>query len=188
MIGADPDPREGVNLFGSVEGIRGMKMDGNPESAVFGPVEWEAKAAPLAGRVYAFVAKTMNYVEEAADVTQETLTRAYRYRHAWDRQRPLLAWMLGIASHEIHRFWKKHRHWDALNVEVPAGAGEGSEQIRMLHQMAARLPGLQREVFFLHYQYGFSVEEMAGILDCPSGTVKRRLWQARDRLRREVMA
>jgi len=45
------------------------------------------------------------------------------------------------------------------------------------------LDPLHRAVLILFYLQGFSIAEIAGILDCPEGTVKRRLHTARKRLR-----
>jgi RNA polymerase sigma-70 factor (ECF subfamily) len=44
----------------------------------------------------------------------------------------------------------------------------------------------QRALIILHYQEGFSIAEMAEILSIPEGTVKSRLYHARNRIRAEM--
>jgi DNA-directed RNA polymerase specialized sigma24 family protein len=46
----------------------------------------------------------------------------------------------------------------------------------------------QRVVVVLHYMSGLSLEEIAEIIDCPVGTVKSRLYYARENLRRRLDA
>ena len=47
----------------------------------------------------------------------------------------------------------------------------------------AHLPPEHRETFLLYHVQGLSVPEVAAILDVPAGTVKSRLFSARQRLR-----
>jgi RNA polymerase sigma-70 factor (ECF subfamily) len=47
----------------------------------------------------------------------------------------------------------------------------------------SRLPIEQRLTLELAYQMGHSLEEIAAITDCPVGTVKARMFHAREKLR-----
>ncbi len=51
-------------------------------------------------------------------------------------------------------------------------------------EAVSRLPERLREPVTLFYINGYSSSEVAGLLDVPSGTVRRRLHEARDHLRR----
>ncbi len=48
----------------------------------------------------------------------------------------------------------------------------------------AELPEQQRAMLALHYIDGMGVAEIARVLNVPAGTVKSRLYYARDRLKR----
>jgi RNA polymerase sigma factor (sigma-70 family) len=50
----------------------------------------------------------------------------------------------------------------------------------------ARLPPVEREILTLFYLQELTVEETAGALSIPPGTVKSRLHRARRLLRREL--
>ena len=60
------------------------------------------------------------------------------------------------------------------------------ERFASLKEAVASLPGKDRAVLSLKYEEGFDIEEIASILDVPSGTVKSRLYHARERLKRVV--
>jgi RNA polymerase sigma-70 factor (ECF subfamily) len=64
-----------------------------------------------------------------------------------------------------------------------AELGETQQQVR---QAISELPFNQRVVIVLHYLSGLSLEEIADILDCPVGTIKSRLYYARENLRRRL--
>jgi RNA polymerase sigma-70 factor (ECF subfamily) len=48
------------------------------------------------------------------------------------------------------------------------------------------LPGDQRAILALHYVEGFGVNEIAAILEIPPGTVKSRLYYARNQLKQII--
>jgi RNA polymerase sigma-70 factor (ECF subfamily) len=51
-----------------------------------------------------------------------------------------------------------------------------------------RLPIEQRLTMELAYRMGHSLEEIAAITDCPVGTVKARMFHAREKLRQSLPA
>ena len=64
--------------------------------------------------------------------------------------------------------------------EGASGAEEGLD----LKGALARLSGRDRAILSLRYEEGFDVAEIGRILDTPEGTVKSRLYYARQRLRK----
>ena len=60
---------------------------------------------------------------------------------------------------------------------------ELEEQAASVRRAVAALPLEQRTVVVLYYMNDLGVEEIAGILDIPEGTVKSRLYYARKSLR-----
>ncbi len=49
-----------------------------------------------------------------------------------------------------------------------------------------KLPGEQRAILSLHYLDGMGVAEIARTLEVPAGTVKSRLYHARNRLKQTL--
>ena len=54
----------------------------------------------------------------------------------------------------------------------------------MLRHAMAKLPEEQRAMLSFHYIDGMGVAEIARVLNVPAGTVKSRLYHARDRLKK----
>ena len=62
-----------------------------------------------------------------------------------------------------------------------------SSGVRDVREVVAALPAPHRAVVVLFYMETLSLEEIAGVLDLPVGTVKSRLHYARERLREMVL-
>ena len=66
---------------------------------------------------------------------------------------------------------------------VSASESESDRNVRLLRHAMAKLPEEQRAMLALHYIDGMGVTEIARVLNVPAGTVKSRLYHARDRLK-----
>ena len=69
------------------------------------------------------------------------------------------------------------------NEANDAAPAEGRDDIAQLRAVLSTLPDEQRAVLSLHYLDGMSVSEIAFSLEIPEGTVKSRLYHARNRLK-----
>jgi RNA polymerase sigma-70 factor (ECF subfamily) len=72
-------------------------------------------------------------------------------------------------------------HLDGFSdaVEPTFSAGDGAA----IHRGLDELEPAHREVLVLHFLEDFAVAEIAGIVKCPEGTVKSRLFHARRAMR-----
>lgn len=61
-----------------------------------------------------------------------------------------------------------------------------NEMITTVREAVDRLPDKMKIAVLLYYMEERSVEEIAGILHIPRGTVKSRLHKAREKLKREL--
>jgi RNA polymerase sigma-70 factor (ECF subfamily) len=82
-------------------------------------------------RVYAFVARRVKSREEAEDVTAEVFQQALAGLGGFEwRGAPFIAWLLGIASHLVARYWKGTQPEvpiDELELEANSGQAEYSQ-------------------------------------------------------------
>jgi len=147
--------------------------------------------------VYAVALAHLTDTQDAEDVVQETFLEAFLHIGTLENPAKLNQWLCSIARHRAINWayrWRRSRelpfqHLDltvditsvtADAVEEAAAKSELRDQVR---QAIASLPVTQREAVVLYYVGGHSQSEVAGILDVPLGTVKRRLHMARRRLR-----
>ena len=141
-------------------------------------------------RIYRLLRCLSGSGETALDLTQQTFARAWQSLASYQGRANLATWLHRIAYHE-YTHWLRIRR-DHLPLEA-AGDIEDLREARgldsiLVSQALTRLPNEQREAFILFYMQEFSVEEVAQMLDVPSGTVKSRLFTARQRLRELLQA
>ena len=129
----------------------------------------------------------------AEDLVQETFLRAIGAIKRFCGQSEVFTWLYGILLN-LHR--KRRRSlWrlcftDSLPeplIEPSESMGEMLDAATVSKLVAAalqRLSANHREVIVLHYYDGLSVDEIAGIVRVGAGTVKSRLYYARESLRR----
>lgn len=74
---------------------------------------------------------------------------------------------------------------DADDAGMAVAADETGTQAEDLRRLLARLPAAQQEVLVLRYLDGWDLAEIARALEIPLGTVKSRIHNALDALRRD---
>ncbi len=146
--------------------------------------------APLAYRVALGVLRNP---AEAEDVAQEALIRAYRKFDRLRDARRFRSWLVRVSfrlaldrSRSARRRELRETHWARPVLRPPVQSVEEIAASRQFEERLARaldeLPDRLRLVILLTAIEGYSVNEAAGLLDVPAGTVKSRLFAARKRL------
>lgn len=97
-------------------------------------------------------------------------------------------WLFQIASHKCadhcRRNHRANRYTEMLRQETPESETPPPHGRRTdINAAFALLSPESRTVLALHYLQDFSLDEMAGILSLPAGTVKSRLFHARKQLK-----
>jgi RNA polymerase sigma-70 factor (ECF subfamily) len=137
--------------------------------------------------------------EKAADdILQECFVRLYTYRNSVDSSRPLKPWLYRVTVNLAYDWSAKAKVGQSLDdvlewltglpgtFSSPDRKTEEKEMMQMVQDVVAGLPTPHRAVIVLFYIEGLSVEEIAGVLELPVGTVKSRLHYARGRLRKAL--
>ncbi|MBL8130220.1 MAG: RNA polymerase sigma factor [Anaerolineae bacterium] len=133
----------------------------------------------------------------AEDIAQDCFLRLHQYARRIDVSLPLAPWLyrvtVNLAYTWISRRQKRRISLDALIDRLTSPLSQGPEQMaekgETKHRVREAIGNLhfnQRVVVVLHYLNSLSLEEIAEILDCPVGTVKSRLYYARENLRRQL--
>jgi RNA polymerase sigma-70 factor (ECF subfamily) len=129
--------------------------------------------------------------EEAEDVTQEALLRAYRFFGGF-RGGDARAWLLQIVRNTCYTWLEKNRPME-LNVEfdeelhlqscvTPETIAIAGDDRERLTRALETLPSGFREVLVLRELEGCSYKEIAAITSLPIGTVMSSLSRARRQL------
>jgi len=139
--------------------------------------------------------------QDAEDVTQEAIVRAFRFFDGFNGDNPR-AWLLTVVRNSAYTFMQQNRarelgtEFDEVLHSEPASNGRSSEtpevlilrsaQQRLLNQAVEALPVEFREVFVLREMEGLSYKEIADVARIPIGTVMSRLSRARRQLQAAV--
>lgn len=121
---------------------------------------------------------------DAEDVFQETFLRLYLDGTSFADAEHLKAWLLQVTvnvCHDLHRSaWNRHRA--DLSEDIPFETQEDSA----LWIAVAGLPQKYRDVIHLHYQEGYSTEEIGIILNRKTSTVRTQMCRARELLKTKL--
>jgi len=136
-------------------------------------------------RVYGLLRSLTNHREVAEDLTQQAFARAWQALASYRGEARLSTWLCRIAYHEFTHWRRDRREFAALDTiaNLPDSKAIVGLQTVLFSRALDRLTDDLRETFLLHYQHELDVKEVAIILEVPAGTVKSRLFTARNRLR-----
>jgi RNA polymerase sigma factor RpoE len=152
-------------------------------------------------RIYATVYHMTSNHEDANDLTQETFIKAYRALKSFKGDSSFYTWVYRIAINKTINFLKQRKnrvHMSLNDLDFQAehdpdlvalvsdktprrdlGLVELQEKLNAAMQ---KLSEVHRMVVTLHDVQGLSHDEIAEIMDCNVGTVRSRLFYARQQL------
>jgi RNA polymerase sigma-70 factor (ECF subfamily) len=136
----------------------------------------------------AFARTLCHDAEQAEDLAQEALLKAWQCRNQFQPGTNLRAWLATILRNRFYSLGRR-RKWQAdydqeiiERTLVAPDDPEATVELEDVRRALAMLPDFQREALILVGAGGMSYEEVAQIANCPLGTVKSRVRRARDEL------
>ena len=137
--------------------------------------------------------------DAAWDVLQETLLAIVRNLHRLDDPALFRTWAYRIATNKCAD-WTRKQQRDRKLAETVANNGdprslriqeqrdfesanEPNGDVKRLHDAMRELSGDRQTILVMHYLDGMGIAEIAVALDVPAGTVKSRLYHARQQLK-----
>lgn len=167
-------------------------------------VELEQFIAEYGTDIYSFCCCLTNDRQEADDLYQETFLRAIEKHKNLDLSRNPKSYLLSVAVY----LWKNQRRkvgWRRKIADIRTDGLDDAqsdcdetrnnlpeeklirEEMRMtVREAVGRLPDKMKVAVLLYYMEERTIVQIAEILHIPKGTVKSRLHQAREILRREL--
>ncbi len=141
---------------------------------------------------------------EVEDVTQEALIKAYRAIGGFRGESAFYTWLYRIAVNTAKNYLESQgRRPPGSDVEIEGAelieSGEGlrdqatperqmltNEIATTVHRVLEHLPPDLRTAITLREIEGMSYEEIAEVMDCPIGTVRSRIFRAREAIDLEL--
>ena len=136
-----------------------------------------------ASRLKSFLYHAVGSVQAAEDLMQETFIQLWQQPNGFQPDRGTLrAYLYGIARKRAAEWWRTQApQGEEIETEP---AHDQSEVVSALEDALRRLPKEQRMLLWLREVEGQSYSELAEILAIPVGTVRSRLFSAREALRK----
>ena len=123
----------------------------------------------------------------AEDLVQETFLRAWRFLDSLKDEAKAKSWLTTILRRENARKYER-KQLQYSDVEVDSISSEPIEfdarpEVSALHIALKDLHDKHREPLILQVLEGYTLDEIAHMLQLPRGTVATRLYRARLKLR-----
>ena len=174
------------------------------EKAVKGDTKaFEMIVQKYQGTLVNYVGRMVGERELALDLTQDVFLKTYSSLHTYQPQYKFRTWLFRIASNTVIDFWRKKKI-DAVSIDqasrddsVPdlqiqdkdpsvVSTLEISELRKKIEMTLQKIPPALRELFVWRHINGFSYQEMAEITGLPLGTIKNRVFQAKELIREQL--
>ena len=155
------------------------------------------------GRISALVSRYISDPGEVEDVTQEAFIKAYRALERFRGDSAFYTWLYRIAANAAknHLVAKGRRPrsdasiedaeaFDEFGLSSDSGSPEaiamGDELVSVVDAAMQALPEELRAALTLRELEGLSYDDIAEVLGCPVGTVRSRIFRAREAIDERV--
>lgn len=154
--------------------------------------------------IFRLIVKIVHNQEEARDLVQETFMKAFGALSSYKSQYRFTTWLYKIAANNCIDFLRKKR-LNSFSLDQPLETKDGEVTIELADwtynpeaDLASKqkslsidvainsLPHKYREVIVFRHKQDKSYEEIAQVLGIPVGTVKARIFRARELLKKKL--
>tara|TARA_S200000501_G_scaffold358925_1_gene384249 strand:- start:22 stop:642 length:621 start_codon:yes stop_codon:yes gene_type:complete len=155
-------------------------------------------------RVAALIARFVQDPQEVEDVAQEAFIKAYRALPLFRGDSAFYTWLYRIAVNTAKNYLvARSRRPPAQDLEIdevepaetgsmlheiesPEGSLSTSELKAAIEAAVDSLPEELKTAFILREFSGMSYEDITEVMDCPVGTVRSRIFRAREAIDRKI--
>jgi len=161
---------------------------------------WEALVRQEQGRICSIALGYVGDQDEALDVAQEIFVRVWKRLSSCTDLERFGPWLMSIARNacldHLRRRKARPPRQDVPAAEMhdlraggptPEDDWLRTTRQRLVHRALGRLSDLNREIILLKDIQGLALEEIAGMLELPLGTVKSRSSRARTELAQAIV-
>lgn len=167
--------------------------------------DFEEEIIPHLDALYNFALRLTSDPNDAEDLVQDTIVKAYRFFSSYEKGTNAKAWLFRILKNSyINNYRKKSKQPNQVDYDevatfyetIRAERTDTSDlEDRMFRDLIdddisnalEELPEDFRTVVLLCDVEGFTYEEIANMLDVPIGTIRSRLHRGRNLLKAQLM-
>lgn len=167
--------------------------------------DFEEEIIPHLDAMYNFALRLTSDPNDAEDLVQDTIVKAYRFFSSYEKGTNAKAWLFRILKNSyINNYRKKSKQPNQVDYDevstfyetIRAERTDTSDlEDRMFRELIdddisnalEELPEDFRTVVLLCDVEGFTYEEIANMLDVPIGTIRSRLHRGRNLLKAQLM-
>jgi len=154
--------------------------------------------------VYHVMIKMVRNPQEAEDLSQEAFIKAFNALASFNEEFAFSTWLMKIATNNCIDYLRKKKlrtysidepiqyKEEQVQVELPDHDPTpeksllNEERSKLINEAIQSLPPRYRHVIVLRHQEEKSYEDIAEILKLPLGTVKARIFRAREMLNKKI--
>jgi RNA polymerase sigma-70 factor (ECF subfamily) len=159
-------------------------------------------------RIQRLIRRMVRDVDLVDDIAQETFIRAYRALHQYRGDAQFYTWLYRIAVNTAKKFLLEFKndpvvmqaalrghdeedetsgHFsEPISDETPESVLAAKEIAAVVNAAMNALPDDLRQAVTLREIEGLTYEEIAAVMDCPIGTVRSRIFRARETISAKV--
>ena len=146
-------------------------------------------------RVFAYLLNMVNDHARAEEILVDTMHEIWRFPTRFRGDAQFGTWLIGIARNKALMAYRArrpdeiHDDLDDIAETAPADTPDGFQQLAEkqrsegVQQCMGKLSDEHRECMHLVFFDGLSIAEVADVQRCPEGTVKTRLFHARQKIK-----
>ncbi|MFP4094934.1 MAG: RNA polymerase sigma factor [Cyclobacteriaceae bacterium] len=160
--------------------------------------EFKYSVIPVKNKLYRFALRFLGNEDEAKDVVQEVLIKAWERREDLAHYRSVEAWCMRLTRNlSLNKLKSGHySKTQVLEEELrlsnesldPYQSTETQDVMTNIQNFLRALPPLQQQVLQLRDVEGYSYEEISEMLDVTLGQVKVNLFRARQNLKKNLQS
>lgn len=154
------------------------------------------------GAIFSFIYKIIQEKNDAEDLAQETFIKAFSSLPLFNNEFAFSTWLFKIASNNCIDYLRKKR-LKTYSIDKPIESKDGtvphdlpdpfinpeteyieSERRSQIDRAIARLPKKYQVIIVMRHKEEKSYEEISEALHIPIGTVKARIFRAREKLKK----
>lgn len=158
-------------------------------------------------RIQRLIGRMVRDVDLVEDIAQETFIRAYRALHQFRGDAQFYTWLYRIAVNTAKKFLMDLKRnptvsdragafndddetsapqYEPMTEETPESVLAAKEIAAVVNTAMEALPDELRQAVMLREMEGLSYEEIALAMDCPIGTVRSRIFRAREAISSKI--